>query len=70
MQRLMSLPGVGVILGATVALEIGEVSRFASADRLASYAGTTPRVHAVLSRQETYRDPAVAVGRTREVEAR
>ena len=141
MQRLMTLPGVGVILGATVALEIGEVSRFASADRLASYAGTTPRVHAsggkvrygplradvnrylkwafseaansvavnqvrcperhvsqlylrlrarkghskaigavarhlaeaafhVLSRQEAYRDPAVAVGRTREVEAR
>jgi transposase len=46
MQRLMSLPGVGVILAATIALEIGEVSRFPSADRLASYAGTTPRVHA------------------------
>jgi transposase len=29
-----------------VSLEIGEVSRFASAERLASYAGTTPRVHA------------------------
>ncbi len=46
MQRLMTLPGVGVILAATVALEIGEVGRFPSADRLASYAGTTPRVHA------------------------
>jgi transposase len=46
MQRLMSMPGVGVILGATIALEIGEVSRFASAERLASYAGTVPRVHA------------------------
>ena len=46
MQRLMSLPGVGVILAATVALEIGAVERFASAERLASYAGTTPRVHA------------------------
>lgn len=46
MQRLMSLPGVGVILAATIALEVGEVSRFASADRLASYAGTVPRVHA------------------------
>ncbi len=46
MQRLMSMPGVGVILGATIALEIGEVTRFASAERLASYAGTTPRVHA------------------------
>jgi len=46
MQRLMSLPGVGVILAATVALEIGEIGRFASAEHLASYAGTTPRVHA------------------------
>jgi transposase len=46
MQRLMSLPGVGVILAATIVLEIGEVSRFLSAERLASYAGTVPRVHA------------------------
>lgn len=46
MQWLMTLPGVGVILGATIALEIGEIGRFASAERLASYAGTTPRVHA------------------------
>lgn len=45
MQWLMTLPGVGVILAATVALEVGEVGRFPSADRLASYAGTTPRVH-------------------------
>lgn len=46
MQRLLTLPGVGVILAATMALEIGEIGRFASAERLASYAGTTPRVHA------------------------
>jgi transposase len=46
MQWLMTLPGVGEILGATIALEIGEVSRFPSAAHLASYAGTTPRVHA------------------------
>jgi transposase len=32
MQRLMSLPGVGVILAATMALEIGEIGRFASAE--------------------------------------
>jgi len=44
-ERLKSLPGVGLILGASIALEIGEVSRFASAEHLASYAGTTPRVH-------------------------
>src|SRR5882672_9175896 len=46
MRLLMSLPGVGVILAAVLWLEIGSVARFASAERLASYAGTTPRVHA------------------------
>jgi transposase len=46
MQRLETLPGVGIILSATIALEVGEVRRFLSAERLASYAGTTPRVHA------------------------
>jgi transposase len=46
MQWLMSLPGVGVILAATISLELGEVERFPSAEHLAAYAGTTPRVHA------------------------
>ncbi len=46
MQWLLTLPGVGVILAATIALEVGDVRRFATAERLASYAGTTPRVHA------------------------
>jgi len=45
MQLLLSLPGVGVILAATIALEIGEIARFLSAERLASYSGTVPRVH-------------------------
>jgi len=44
MQLLKTLPGVGVILSAVMALEIGQVDRFASGERLASYAGTTPRV--------------------------
>jgi transposase len=39
------MPGVGVILAATIALEIGDIGRFLSAERLASYSGTTPRVH-------------------------
>lgn len=46
MRWLMSLPGVGVILAAVLWLEMGTLERFASAERLASYAGTTPRVHA------------------------
>lgn len=46
MELLVTLPGVGLILAAVLALEIGEIRRFASAQRLASYAGTTPRVQA------------------------
>jgi transposase len=46
MELLMTLPGIGLILGAVIALEIGDIRRFASAERLASYAGTTPRVAA------------------------
>lgn len=46
MQWLRSTPGIGLILAATITLEIGQIERFACAQRLASYAGTTPRVHA------------------------
>ncbi len=46
MELLKSLPGIGLILAAVLALEIGDIGRFACAERLASYAGTTPRVHA------------------------
>ena len=45
-ELLDSLPGVGFILATVLALEIGEVERFATAEKLAAYAGTTPRVHA------------------------
>lgn len=44
MKLLMTLPGVGMILGVIIAMEIGEVERFAGAEKLASYAGTVPRV--------------------------
>lgn len=42
---LRTLPGVGVLLATVMALEVGDVKRFARAERLAAYAGTTPRVH-------------------------
>lgn len=45
-RLLKSMPGVGAILGATIYLEIGDVTRFPSAERLASYAGLTPTVNA------------------------
>jgi transposase len=39
-QRLQSIPGIGKILGMTIALETGEISRFASAGDFASYCRT------------------------------
>ncbi|MBN2511583.1 MAG: IS110 family transposase [Sedimentisphaerales bacterium] len=45
-QLLMTLPGVGFILAVVIWLEIGDVSRFPSPQRLASYCGTVPRIHA------------------------
>jgi transposase len=44
-KRLMSLPGIGFILAVAIANEIGDITRFATPQRLASYAGTVPRVH-------------------------
>lgn len=44
-QRLLTLPGVGLILASVIAWEIGDIGRFPSAMHLASYSGTTPRVH-------------------------
>jgi len=46
MERLMSQPGIGLILSAVIVLEIGDVHRFVDGEHLASYAGATPRVHA------------------------
>jgi transposase len=43
---LRTLPGIGEILSAVVAAEVGDVNRFADQERLASYSGTTPRIHA------------------------
>lgn len=45
MTLLMTMPGIGFILSVVIALEIGDINRFASAEHLASYSGTTPRIH-------------------------
>jgi transposase len=44
-ELLQSLPGVGPVLSLVILLEVGDVHRFPVPDHLASYAGTTPRVH-------------------------
>lgn len=45
MQLLQTLPGVGPILAIVIALEVGDIDRFATAEKLASYAGKVPRVN-------------------------
>jgi transposase len=44
-EHLMTMPGVGFLSAVVIAQEVGNVGRFASAEKLAAYAGTTPRVH-------------------------
>jgi transposase len=46
LRYLMSLPGVGFILAVVILSEVGDIERFPRAAQFASYAGTTPRVHA------------------------
>ncbi|MHA1380878.1 MAG: transposase [Candidatus Helarchaeota archaeon] len=42
MQLLKSLPGVGMILAVVIAMEVGNMKRFSSPEKLASYAATVP----------------------------
>jgi len=42
-QVIQQLPGIGPVLAAVIVAEIGDVRRFATADRLCSWAGLTPR---------------------------
>ncbi len=45
-KLLQTVPGIGFILAVVITLEIGDVGRFICPEQLASYSGTTPRVHA------------------------
>jgi transposase len=42
LELLRTLPGVGLILGIVILLEVGDVRRFPCSAQLAAYAGTTP----------------------------
>ena len=59
-RLLKSMPGVGEILAATIWMEIGNVARFATPERLAAYAGLTPTVHASGGKTQLGRTSAVA----------
>jgi transposase len=41
---LETIPGIGPLLGLTIAAEIGDIARFASARKLIGYAGLAPKV--------------------------
>lgn len=57
-KLLRTIPGIGFILGEVIASEIGDISRLATAARLASYAGTAPNVHASGGKYRYGRTPA------------
>lgn len=44
-QLLMTAPGIGPLLGYTIAVEIGDIGRFAAAKNLVGYTGLVPKVH-------------------------
>jgi SAM-dependent methyltransferase len=44
-ELLDTIPGIGTLLGLTIATEIGQVARFASPRKLIGYAGLAPKVH-------------------------
>jgi transposase len=55
---LKTLPGVGPILSAVIALEIGDIARFATAQHLASYAGLVPAARESAGKKRKGKCPA------------
>lgn len=55
---LDTLPGVGRILSAVIALEIGDIGRFPSAQHLASYAGLVPAARESAGKKRKSKCPA------------
>jgi transposase len=55
---LKTLPGVGPILSAVIALEIGDIGRFETAQNLASYAGLVPAARESAGKKRKGKCPA------------
>jgi transposase len=45
LPRLMTAPGIGWVLGYTIAAEIGDITRFPTPSKLVGYTGLCPRVY-------------------------
>jgi transposase len=59
--RLMQLPGIGVVIAMTILSAIGDIHRFASADKLVGYSGIGAGIHD--SGQEHIEKPITKRGR-------
>lgn len=59
-ERLVTLKGIGPVVGLTIRAEVGDISRFAAPKQLASYAGVVPRVEASAGR--SYYGPITKTG--------
>jgi len=44
-RLLATIPGVGPLIGLTIASVVGDISRFGSASQLVGYSGLVPRIH-------------------------
>jgi transposase len=58
--KLLTVPGIGWVLAFTIAAEIGEITRFATATKLTGYTGLCPRV--VQSGESDRRGPLTKQG--------
>jgi transposase len=56
-QKLKTLPGVGVILGQTITLEVGDINRFGSPGQFASYCRTVDARRAEQRKEEGREQP-------------
>ena len=59
---LQTLPGVGFILAKVILLEIGDIDRFSTTTQLAVYAGSTPRVHSLVTRLNMEKYILISIG--------
>lgn len=44
-QYITTIPGIGLVSGATILGEVGDIQRFASAEKLVAYAGIDPSIY-------------------------
>jgi Transposase and inactivated derivatives len=45
LRILMSVPGIGIVIGSNLLAEIGDIGDFPNPDKLAKWAGFTPSVY-------------------------